>query len=407
MSNNVFDVGIIGAGIAGAFASLRISEQHRSAKVVVFDLGRPPGKRRRQLEGWLGCFPSGDGKIYSKDIEKVLNVVDGRKANPAARWVTDIFQEINPTAKVIKNANPAASFQKRLKENEYTFETNDYVQWKPESVHQLSRYMTEIIENNTNLQFSFDNEVHHIIKKKGVFHVSTSNGEFFCKKLIMCVGRSGWRWVTKVYREFGLECRDNHAVFGIRGEISSTYLKEMNRSHCTLNKDNLEIGPFSWGGTVIPEDHADLVISSFRSNEERWKSDKVSFSILASRPFKQNGTYQTDRLGKLAFVLSNDRVARERIKLLVKKDVSSQLSLLPEYSWLPEVLENLNQIIPNLVQKGYYYAPHISPVAAQVRLGTNLESEMEGFFVAGESAGIQGISAAAIMGTVAADASCK
>ncbi len=405
--SNIFDVGVIGAGIAGAFAALRFSEQHRSAKTIVFDLGRPPGKRRRQLEGWLGCFPNGDGKIYTGDLDKVLNVVDGRKANPAAKWVKDVFSEINPTAKVVKDPQPSAGFQKRLREKDYSFQTNDYIQWKPESVHQLSRYMTEIIEGNTNLQFSFDNEVHHILKKKNVFHVSTNNGEFQCKKLIMCVGRSGWRWVTKVYKEFGLDCSDDRATFGIRGEISSTYLKDLNKSHCTISKENLEIGPFSWSGTVIPEDHADLVISGFRSNEDRWKSDKVSFSIIGSRFFKDKGVYETDRQAKLAFVLANDRVARERIKLLIKKDPSSPLAQLPEYDWLSDVLEELNFVIPNLIQKGYYHTPHVLPLAAQIKLGTNLESDMEGFFVAGESAGILGIHAAAIMGTIAADAACK
>ena len=53
---NKYDVGIIGAGVAGAFAALRISQNNPGTKTIIFDFGRPPGKRRRQLEGWFGCF---------------------------------------------------------------------------------------------------------------------------------------------------------------------------------------------------------------------------------------------------------------------------------------------------------------------------------------------------------------
>ena len=80
---------------------------------------------------------------------------------------------------------------------------------------------------------------------------------------------------------------------------------------------------------------------------------------------------------------------------------------MPEFNWLGDALTELNNVMPKLCEKGFFHVPDISPMAAQVRLGTNLESEIDGMFVAGESAGIKGIAAAAIMGTVAADSACK
>lgn len=404
MSNNRFDVGIIGAGVAGAFAALRIAQLQPSVKTIIFDLGRPPGKRRRQLEGWLGCLPAGDGKIYTGDLDKVLKVADGRKAKPVHKWVMDIFQQANPM-KFIQDSTPSSSAQKRLEKANLQFKLNDYYQWKPDSIHQLSRIISEQIESVKNVQVSFDNEVHKITKQKGVFTVNSAAGDFICKTLIVCVGRSGWRWVNKLYKELGLAINDDIAKFGVRIEISSQYMKDFNKSHCTLFKDSLEIGPLSWNGTVIPEDHADLVLSSFRSNEERWKTDKVSFSLLASKTFKDAGCYQAERLAKLSFLLFNDRVSKERVRFFVKG--SSQLCLLPEYVWLKEVLEDLEKVIPNILGRGYMYVPNISPIISEVKLGSNLESEVEGMFCAGESAGISGIGAAALMGGIAADSACK
>jgi len=67
-----YDIGIIGGGIAGAFAALRLAEHHKKKKCILFELGRPPAKRRRQLEGWFGCFPFGDG-MGAKNSKQIKN----------------------------------------------------------------------------------------------------------------------------------------------------------------------------------------------------------------------------------------------------------------------------------------------------------------------------------------------
>ena len=86
---------------------------------------------------------------------------------------------------------------------------------------------------------------------------------------------------------------------------------------------------------------------------------------------------------------------------------NSQLCLLPEYKWLKQTLEELDAIIPNLISRGYFYVPNILPIASEIRLGANLESEIDGLFVAGESASVRGILGAAVTGAVCADSACK
>lgn len=402
--SNVFDIGIIGGGVAGCFAATRIAEKYPNNKVVLTDFGAKFSKRRRFLEGALGCFPNSDGKLYLNNLSQVSEIADGRKVNAAYKWVMETLSEVNPM-KVIKDTMPSAAAQKRIKEAGFDITLNDHIQWKPESIHLLSRLISEKIEKAGNVQFSFDNEVFKILKKKNVFVISTATGDIFCKKIILCVGRSGWRWVNKLYKDLGLVVNDDYAYYGARIEISSQYLKDFNKSHCTLNKEGLECGPFSHSGTVIPEDHADLVTSAFRSNEDRWKSDKVSFSVLTSKYCPDNGCLQTERLGKLAFLLANDRVGKERIRSFMRKE--NELTLIPEYQCLFDIFTKLNLLIPNLLTKGYYYTPNVLTLTSKIRLGTNLESEIDGLYVAGESAGVVGLLSAALMGTVAADNICK
>lgn len=399
-----FDVGIIGAGVAGAFATLKLAKDHKNTKVILFDLGRPPMKRRRQLEGWLGCLPNSDGKLYQTDIPKVCEITGLRKAKSAHTWLRHVLEQVD-TIKVIKDRAPAAGMEKKLNKLGYNIVLNDYVQMYPKEIHALSKYMAETIEANKNVTFNFDSEVLRVTKQKNVFVIATEDQEYRCKKIIVAVGRSGWRWAKELYANFGIIDNNDTARFGIRLEVNSSVMKDFNKSNCTLFRDDLEIGPLSWFGTVIPEDHVDLAISAFRSNENRWKSDKVSFSLIGNRPFPNTGFEETDRMGKLAFVLANDRIIKERVSTILNH--KSKISVIEEYDWLIPALEELATVIPEISTKAYFHVPTIAPMAPKINIGDNLETEVEGMFVAGESAGVHGILAAGVMGIIAAEAICK
>lgn len=391
-----YDIGILGAGVAGAFAATRLA-QHGTTKVVVFELGRPPAKRRRQLEGWLGCLPAGDGKLYT-DIEKISNIVDGRKTRYLEKWVLDLFSETGKL-KLKKDILPTNSLQKKLNSNDFKLKLNPYFQIYSENIHDLSKILAKQTEEK--ITFNFDDEVFEVSKIKNGFVIKSQSGETFCSKLILSVGRSGWRWVNNLYADFDICKNDNYATYGIKVELPETSLKDFNKSHCTLYKDNLTIGPLSWGGTVIPEDHADLVVSSFKSNEDRFKTNKVSFSLLSKQEFKEEGCYQADRLGKITFLLSNDRINKEKIKTILNK--SSSISILKEYDWLTESINKLQSIMPDIISKGSFYIPDIFTRCSEVKLNSNLESEIEGLYIAGESANFDGIFQAALSGAICAD----
>ena len=63
--------------------------------------------------------------------------------------------------------------------------------------------------------------------------------------------------------------------------------------------------------------------------------------------------------------------------------------------------------IPNLLTKGSFHVPNIIPNPSKININSNLETDIDGMFVAGESAGVQGILASATMGAICAEGVCK
>lgn len=402
--NETYDLVIIGAGVAGSFASLKIAKDHKYMKTLVFELGRPMGKRRQQINGWLGILPNSDGKLYASNLEPLYNLMGDKKTKSIDKWFKNYTDDIYQ-AKLIKDKSPSINATKRIEKAGFEIELNNHMQLYPKDIHALSKHMSNAVLDAKNITFKFDDEVISIAKQKSMFTITSSNSKITCKKLIMCAGRSGWRWARDIYNSFDIIKSNDVAKFGIRAEISAPIMKHFNYSNCSMTNENIEIGPLCWNGTVIPEDHMDFAIASFRSNEARWKTDKVSFNIIGSELFPNNGVEQINRIGQLTFLLSNDRVAKEKISTIMNG--KSRISVIPEYKWLTNAIQGISEFIPDIMTKGYFHVPTILPLIPTINVSKELETDVDNMYCAGESSGHMGLLSAIITGVAAADFACK
>lgn len=400
----IYDIGIIGAGTAGTFALQKILNSHSKLSVAVFEAGRPPMKRRHQIFGFLGCLPGSDGKLYLNDLSSVASITGYRKADLAFKEVLRCFSEV-VDMRLTKDKRPSLTAEKRLSKEGYDISLNHFYQLYPKDIHSYSRVVARQLDESKNTFTSFDNEVFKVLKHKQYFSILTSGGDFQCKKVLIAVGRGGWRWVSELFSNFGIIESNDTARYGIKIEMPSPQMKDFNESNCTLSHNLVEVGPFSWAGVPIPEDHLDFAQASFRSNETRWESDKVSANVLATKHFEDQGYQQNERIAKLAFILGNDRVMREKISTFMNR--KSKISILPEYSWLLKELEDLDKVIPELINRGSFYAPVLLPFCPKIKVRKDFSTEVKDLYVAGESANCSGIVGASVSGCIVAEGLLK
>jgi hypothetical protein len=205
--------------------------------------------------------------------------------------------------------------------------------------------------------------------------------------------------------------QENDAIeFGMRIEIDKNYATKFNGCVCSWKHEDFTVGPMLWDGTVIPEDHVDLATTAFRSNENRWISNKVSFSILAKRIIPGNAIEEMDRLSKLVFVLNDEKVLKEKVSQFMtgKSRVTNMIDAFGwigenNPGWMEKAITKVAEILPDIYDKGMSYSPTIIHRSAKVNLTNSFESDVPGMYIIGENAGIPGLANAAVMGLHLAD----
>jgi thioredoxin reductase len=395
-----YDVSIIGSGPAGMFCALKLAQKHKDIKCALIDFGRPPQKRRRQLEGAMGCLPNSNMRFYLNDLNDVSNIAGKRATSYSNKYIMKELLKVSKCS-VTKDKLPKASIIKKFESHNFSFHKNDYIQLYPKDIHVLSRQIFPEIENSKNVDFHFDTSVYNISKKNGTFIIETENGTIRSKKILLATGRSGWMWTNNIFKQFNLITNNNVIKLGLRLEVPASNMKDFNKSNCSIIREDIELQKISWNGTVIPEDHYDFASSEFRSNEKRWASKNVSFKLVGNLPANNDGVEQTDRLSKLTFVLTNDRISKEKVSLFLND--KSKVSIINEYHWFKDKLLELKEIIPFVINKGFFHVPTFSSATPIINVNSNLETDVEGLFVAGESAGIEGLLAASVMGNIVAN----
>jgi uncharacterized FAD-dependent dehydrogenase len=432
-----YDVAIVGAGSAGLFAALVLSEA--DLRVLVVDRGLAPKERESITYGVGGAGTFSDGK---------LNLTTKIGGDPASISCSEdellqLIERVDDTftrcgAPKNYSGEDSAALAKLFQSAAQA--GIEFIAGRQR--HIGTKRIREVIDAlyhdliDRGIEFRLGRRVETISSEDSGFCVGLDGDDVTSRFVIAAAGRSGAYWLREVTRALGVGPAFGPLDVGIRVEfpaeiyepIESIMYDAKLRVRTPTYDDMVRTFCTNPRGFVVREDLDDFALVNGHAENQR-KSKNTNFALLVhvelTDPVEDTTQYGR-AIAELATTIGGGRPILQRLKDLqqgrrstaerIKRvridptlrdytpgDVSMALPQRIVVDLL-ESIERLDRILPGLASDGtLIYAPEIKFYDTRYAVGQGMETALPGFYVVGDASGhSRGIVFAAVTGILAA-----
>ncbi len=449
-----YDIIIVGAGPAGIFAALEMVSSNRGLKILLLEKGRdiekricPAGTKEASckacpdcslLSGWGGAGAFSDGKLnLSKEIGGNLSrYVDDSTLQDLIRYTDDIYVKYGAPSDVYgDDADKVNAIKNMAEENGLTLIPSRIRHIGTDRCPELLKKIKADL--NSNIEIAFSMEVRRILlENEKVAGVETKDGDvIYADFVVLAPGREGSLWLEEQARIMGLSLLKNPVDIGVRVELPAPVFEPLTKVVYEpklvfySKKFNDKVRTFCVNpyGEVVKEYVKGVWTVNGHSYSDR-TTDNINFALLVStyftEPFDEPHLYGRyvarlanllgdgiilQRLGDLQAGRRSTpaRIARGHVKPTLADAVPGDLSFVLPYRYISDILEMLkvmDKIAPGVNSRHtLLYGVEVKFYSRQLKLDSNLETEVENLFAIGDGAGVsRGLIQASASGVIAA-----
>ncbi len=449
-----YDVIIVGAGPAGIFAVLELVSANRGMKILLLEKGLdieervcPSAVQKIScitcpdcglLCGWGGAGAYSDGKLtLSKEVGGNLSrYIDDAALQELINYTDGIY---------VKYGAPSEVFGGDIEKVEaLKINAGKYgLTLIPSQIRHIGTdRCPELLKNikaelNSQIDITFSKNVRKIVTENGAATgVETTDGEtFYGNFIVVAPGREGALWLERQAKTMGLSLLKNPVDIGVRVELPASVLEPLTNIvyepklifYSKKFHDKVRTFCVNPYGEIVKEHVKGVWIVNGHSYSSK-KTDNTNFALLVStyftEPFDEPHLYGryvarlANLLGKGVIVQrlgdlqdgrrsTPARISGGKVRPTMTDAAPGDLSFVLPHRYISNILEMLkamDKIAPGVYSRHtLLYGVEVKFYSRQLKLDSNLETEIRNLFAIGDGAGVsRGLIQASASGIIVA-----